>query len=45
MFDSWFPKGWSTMEQLMWLYRIIKGAAPSGDNLVGSAIVGTAKAG
>ena len=22
MFDSWFPEGWSTLEQLMWL-RIV----------------------
>lgn len=34
--------GWSTLKKLIWLK---KQAAPSGDNLVGTAIVGTAQAG
>ena len=27
MFDSWFPKGYSTLEQLMWLRRMLKRGA------------------
>lgn len=27
MFDSWFPKGYSTLEQLMWLHRMLKAGA------------------
>lgn len=38
MFDSWFPKGYSTLEQLMWLRGMLK----SGEKWAWQLVTGTA---
>ena len=45
MFDLGFPRDWSTLKKLLLLYRITHPGGASANNRVGTAKVGTAKAG